>query len=124
VSSPATTPPAATSPAQTGPAAPVEHTPVAQPGATLKGVQVAVTGRGARRVLAVTLTLARPASAALDVKFRPRAVRAAFTLRAGRNVRKVKIPARTRAGRYLLMLTLRSAEAGVQTHRRTVSVRR
>jgi hypothetical protein len=126
VASPATTPPATTSPApaQTGPAAPVEQTPVARPSATLTGVQVAVIGRGARRVLAVTLTLARPASAALDVKLRPRAVRATFRLRAGRNVRKVKIPSRTRAGRYPLTLTVRSAETGIQTHRRTVSVRR
>jgi hypothetical protein len=122
-SSPATTPPAVTRPAQPGPAAPVEQAPIAQPGATLKGVQVTVTGRGPRRVLALTLTLGQPASVALHVAFRPRAVRAAFKLSVGRNVRKVKIPARTRAGRYVLTLTLRSAEAGAQTHRRTVSVR-
>jgi hypothetical protein len=122
-SSSATTPPAVTRPAPPAPAAPVEQAPISQPGATLKDVQVTVTGRGPRRVLAVTLTLARPASAALHVAFRPRAVRAAFKLSVGRNVRKVKIPARTRAGRYVLALTVRSAEAGVQTHSRTVSVR-
>jgi hypothetical protein len=83
-----------------------------------------VTGRGANRVLAVTLTLARPADAALHVGLRPRAVRATFKLAAGRHVRRVKIPARTRPGRYLLTLTVRSADAQPQTHRRTISVSR
>jgi uncharacterized membrane protein len=103
---------------------PVDHAPTAQPGAALTDVRVSVTGRGAKRVLAVTLTLARPAGAALHVDLRPRAVRATFKLGAGRHVRKVKIPARTRAGRYLLTLTVRSADARPETHRRTVSVSR
>jgi hypothetical protein len=116
----ATTP----APASTSPAAPAEPAPNAQPFTALKAIRVSVTGKGAKRVLSVTLTLARPSIVNLHVGFRPRAVRTAFELGPGRHVRKVHIPARTRAGRYLLTLTVRSSETGVETHRRTVSVRR
>ena len=108
----------------TSPEVPAEPGPKAQPVAALTGVRVTVTGKGAKRVLSLTLRLSRTSKVNLHVRFRPRAVRSTFTARAGSHVRKVRIPARTRAGRYLLTITIRSSEPGVETHRRTVSVRR
>jgi hypothetical protein len=72
----------------------------------------------------LTLTLARASNVGLHVALRPRAVRGTFRLADGRNVRKLKIPTRTRAGRYALTLTVRDQATIVQVHRRTVSVRR
>lgn len=119
-------PPAAPPPATTtaSPPATTPSTPPASPALAVLDVKVSVVGKGTRRflVLRVDVNKAARARTAL-LRARTSVHRSAFELRAGGNVRKLRLPARLRPGRFTLQLVVRDGSGAALTLRRPVQVR-
>lgn len=90
----------------------------------LSSLRVAVERARTRRTLRLTFVVRRPATVTLALPLRPRAVRARLAVRAGRSVRRLRIPPATRPGVYTFSVTVRDGGGETRTLRRRVSIRR